>query len=148
MNITAQSLDPISLKDLLWLEGTEEEIAAFEEEFLNTLIQDTVEYFALDTLSKEDAQKIQVVLEDETLTVAQVSDKMLEILNVVMPDAQEKLMQQIRDAKKDLLEARIEGIKVFWANNPENMSKIQQAESLLAEAKAVEAVQLLNSISA
>ena len=73
-------------------------------------------------------------------------DEMVEYLEKLIPDLEEIMLEKALDLKADLFVERISGLKEYFAEKQEQLSKVDEAEKLMFEDKWKSAAETLNAI--
>lgn len=144
----SQSIQSMSIFDMLGVEGTEEEKEAFLTQVQDVIWQDVVETDLAPLLSDAELDEVEAFLENEATTDDAKRDYLFGLIIDKVPDAESVLLTRTMQLKSDLLTERLEGMKEFFVNNAAAQSKLSQAEQLLTQHKHDEAVAILNELSA
>lgn len=74
-------------------------------------------------------------------------DALVEFLEKLIPDLEDIMLEKALDLKADLFAERIAGMKEYFAQKPDQLEQVKQAEQLMSEDKWKSAASLLNSVT-
>ncbi len=73
-------------------------------------------------------------------------DEVVEYLEKLVPDLEDIMLEKALDLKADLFVERINGMKEYFAQKPDQLAKVAEAEQLMYEDKWKSAASVLNNI--
>jgi len=76
----------------------------------------------------------------------QARDELVEFLEGLIPDLEDIMLEKALDLKADLFVERINGMKEYFAEKPDQLAIVNQAETLMGEDKWKTAADTLNGI--
>jgi hypothetical protein len=140
-----QSLETQNIFDLLGVsDGKAEEKEAFLDELQEVIWEDFIENDTGLLLNEEQQAKLKEI-QDKGQT-PEVQEEMLVYLEKLLPDLEDMMMDKALELKEDMVLERISGMKEFYGQNQDALSKIGQAEELISQNKWADAGNLLNKI--
>lgn len=120
--------DAFSVQQILDLQGTPEEIAQFQEEVEDRIFFDVIEAALAESLTDEQVQEVTELLNQDFESTERIQVALMGELERVMPDFKQRIEAAMRETKEDLLMARLEGLKEYWAEKPESLAILTAAE--------------------
>ncbi|MBP7842813.1 hypothetical protein KA017_02305 [Candidatus Woesebacteria bacterium] len=150
----ADSDEEIEAQNIFYMLDVEEGDEALKEKFLDQL-QEVIwdDFLTSDVellLTQDELVNFKVYKEkaDSTEGDAQekAKDEMVEYLEKLVPDLEDIMLEKALDLKADLFVERINGMKEYFAEKPDHLAKVAEAEQLMYEDKWKSAASVLNSI--
>lgn len=75
-----------------------------------------------------------------------VQEEMIVYLEKLIPDLEEIMLEKAMELKGDLVRERVAGMKEFFADKPEEIAKLNEAEELINQSQWRKAAELMNSL--
>lgn len=150
----AVSEEDIESQNIFMMLGVEAGDDDLKEKFLNQL-QDVIwdDFLGNDVellLNEAEITEFKVYKNkvDSTQDEAQekAKDEMVEFLEKLVPDLEDIMLEKALDLKADLFAERISGMKEYYAEKPEQLAEVNQAETMMFEDKWKTAAITLNDI--
>lgn len=150
----ADSEEEIEAQNIFYMLDVEEGDEVLKEKFLDQL-QEVIwdDFLTSDVellLTQDELVSFKVYKEkaDSTEGDAQekAKDEMVEYLEKLVPDLEDIMLEKALDLKADLFVERINGMKEYFAEKPDHLAKVAEAEQLMYEDKWKSAASVLNSI--
>ncbi len=152
VDMTSEQGDEQSLEsqNIFFLLGVEDVSDDEKESFLDELQQVIWEDF-LDNdvellLTEEETSELKKIMAKEGMEEEALQEEIVVYLEKLIPDLEEIMLEKALELKEDMVRERIAGMKEYYAQRPEDMSKIDQAEQLMNSDKWKEAAELLNTV--
>lgn len=139
-----QNISVFSLLGISEETTSESEKQLFLTELESTIWEQVVEEELKEALTEEEMDTIDTILNNEETPVHKKRSAIVDFVHAKVPDIEEKLLHEAQVAKFNLLQERIDGLRVFYANNQEQINILNQAEDLVENEKVSEAIALLN----
>lgn len=149
-----KSDEDIEAQNIFVMLGVDEGDEALKEKFLDQLqeviwddfLKNDVELLLTqDELTAFNTHKEKV---DSSQGEAQekAKDEMVEYLEKLIPDLEDIMLEKALDLKADLFVERINGMKEYFTEKPEQLALVNEAEQLMYEDKWKSAAAILNGI--
>ncbi len=142
----SQKLAQLDIFTMLGVTGTEDEKEQFLDELQDLVWQDFVDVDLMDKLEDRDMDEVEGILADDTLSVKDQQEKLVGVLQRIMPDFEDVLLNKALELKEDMLRERIAGLMEYYKDRAAELAKVNQAEDLVNDEKYKEAVDLLNGL--
>lgn len=153
MDISDEDIEAQNIFEMLGVEGGNEDL---KEKFLDQL-QDVIwdDFLANDVqllLSESENTEFQTYKSKadsaaEGDAKEQAKDEMVEYLEKLVPDLEDIMLEKALDLKADLFVERINGLKEYFTEKPDQLAKVNEAEQMMFEDKWKSAAELLNSLT-
>ncbi len=146
--------EDIEAQNIFFMLAVEDGEEALKEKFLDQL-QEVIwdDFLANDVellLTQEELGEFKVYKEKVSSAQGEAQEKakdeMVEYLEKLVPDLEDIMLEKALDLKADLFVERINGMKQYFAEKPDQLAKISEAEQLMYEDKWKSAAGVLNAI--
>lgn len=150
----AGSDEEIEAQNIFFMLDVEEGDEALKEKFLDQLQEVIWDDFLNNDvellLTQDELVSFKVHKEKADSTQGdeqeKAKDEMVEYLEKLVPDLEDIMLEKALDLKADLFVERINGMKEYFAQKPDQLTKVAQAEQLMYEDKWKSSASVLNSI--
>lgn len=148
------SKEDIETQNIFFMLGVEKGDDNLKEKFLDQL-QDVIwdDFLTNDVsllLTQEEMTKFNDIKKKADSAngadLEKARDEMVEYLEGIIPDLEDIMLEKALDLKADLFVERINGMKEYFAEKPDQLAEVNKAEQFMFEDKWMSAAQALNSI--
>lgn len=144
----SQALEDQNVFNLLGVEDApEEEKESFLDELQQVIWEDFLDNDVQLLITEDEMTGLQQIMDRPDLEELQKQEEIVVYLEKLIPDLEEVMLEKALELKADMMRERISGMKEYYADQPEVVSKIDQANALVEQEKWREAAELLNSIT-
>lgn len=124
----------------------EAEKEAFLDELQQVIWEDFLENDVELLITNDEYAQLQVMIQQGQ--TPEVQDEMAVYLEKLIPDLEEIMVEKALELKEELVHERVVGMREHYADKPEVLTKIKQAEQDMNQGQWRRAAQTLNAISA
>ncbi|MEX0895583.1 MAG: hypothetical protein WDZ94_01430 [Patescibacteria group bacterium] len=128
-------------------DGEEAQREAFLDELQQVIWEDFLEHDAQLLLTTDEQKELQQMLENRESKDLEKQENIIVFLEKLIPDLEEIMLEKALELKSDMVRERAQGLRQFYADSSEKLSRIDQAEKLMDESKWYSAAHLLNSLN-
>jgi hypothetical protein len=145
----SQSLEDQNIFHLLGVQdGSNEEKEAFLDELQQVIWEDFLENDVELLLTEEEVEGLRKIRATTGKSELELQEDIVVYLEKLIPDLEEILLEKALELKEDMVKERIAGMREFFANQPDQLRKLDEAETLIADDQWRSAAELLNSAQA
>jgi hypothetical protein len=143
---TSETLEDQNIFSMLGVEdGTEELKENFLNELQEVIWDDFLENDVNLLITSDEKVKFDEIMSKKEAN-EEVQDALVAYLETLIPDLEDIMLEKALDLKADLFAERIIGMKEYYANSPENLKLVNDAEKMMHEDKWHSSTKVLNSI--
>jgi hypothetical protein len=154
INETAQESsvsEKLEDQNIFFLLGVEDGANEEKERFLDELQQVVWEDFLENDLelliTTQEKEQVDQMLNNSELSDLDKQEQILNYLSNLIPDLEEIMLEKALELKQEMVKERVEGMRQYYADKEEALSKINQAAQMFAEGKWSSGAKLLNQVS-
>lgn len=145
---TSESIEDQNIFFLLGVtDGTQEQRDAFLDELQQVIWEDFLEHDTKLLITTDEMTELQKLLENRESRDLEKQEEIIVFLEKLIPDLEEIMLEKALELKGDMVRERAQGLKQFFADKPDKLSRVDQAEKLMDEGKWYSAAHLMNSLN-
>lgn len=143
----SQTLEDQNIFFLLGVsDGSETEKEAFLDQLQQVIWEDFLENDVELLITEEEQAELKKIMDQKELKELELQEKIIVYLEKLIPDLEEIMLEKALELKEDMVRERVAGMREYFSDKPEALTKIQQAETLLNDNQWRNAAELLNSL--
>jgi hypothetical protein len=125
-------------------DGTDEEKEAFLDELQQVIWEDFIESDVKTLISEEEMTQLrQIMAKGDS---QDVQEEMVVYLEKLIPDLEDIMLEKALELKEEMMWERIAGMREYYSNKPESLTKLNEAEQLIKKDRWHQATEVLNAI--
>jgi hypothetical protein len=145
----SQALEDQNIFFLLGVDdGSDEEKESFLDELQQVIWEDFLENDVQLLITEEEKQALQQIQAKTDLSEEDKQEEMVVYLEKLIPDLEEIMLEKALELKEDMVKERIAGMREYYADNLEQLKKVDEADALVRDDKWRDAAAVLNSLKA
>lgn len=143
----AQSLEDQNIFHLLGVEdGSDEEKEAFLDELQQVIWEDFLENDVELLLTEEEMAELATIRAKQGQPELEQQEEIIVYLEKLIPDLEAILLEKALELKEDMVRERISGMKEYYAQDQQSLTKLVEAETLINDDQWRSAAELLNTL--
>jgi len=119
---------------------------SFLDELQQVIWEDFLENDAQLLLTKQETEELKVLTDKTQGKSIEDQEEIVVFLEKLIPDLEEIMLEKALELKSDMVKERIAGMKERFAQEPEKLAKVEEAEKLLASNLWLSLAKALNEI--
>lgn len=127
-------------------DGTEEQKTQFLDELQQIIWEDFLENDTKLLLTSDEQAQLHQATGGEIGKPLAEQEVALELLEKLIPDLEELMLEKAIQLKGDLFRERVASLRELYANEPEKMARVEQANELMGQNQWFSAAQVLNQM--
>lgn len=144
--LVSEAWDTVGVREILDLQGSEDEISEFEIQFEDAVYQDVIEIAMLEDVPDEEMANITALFDAEYPSEEALQEAVFTKLKKLIPDLENRLLTRVREAKAEAFQARLAGLREHLQSKPENLKVVDEAQKLLESSDISAAVARVASL--
>lgn len=149
VNTPSESLDDQNIFFMLDADdGTEEQKNQFLDELQQVIWEDFLENDTKLLLTNDEMMQLQDLTGGDFSKPILEQEAAVEFLEKLIPDLEDLMLEKALQLKGDLFRERITSLRELYADNPEQLGAVEQANSLMEQDQWFSATQTLNAMTA
>lgn len=128
-------------------DGTEAQREAFLDELQQVIWEDFLEYDVKLLITSEEMTQLQTLLDSQTDKDLEKQEKIVVYLEKLIPDLEEIMLEKALELKEEMVRERAVGLHQYYAEKPEKIERVEEAEKLMDAGKWYTAAHMMNSLS-
>lgn len=128
-------------------DGTDQEKESFLDELQQVIWEDFLEFDVKLLITSEEMIELKQMLDSQTDRDLEKQEKIIVYLEKLIPDLEEIMLEKALELKEEMVRERVSGLRQYYADKPDKMQRIDEAERLLNSDKWYSAAHLMNSLA-
>ena len=125
-------------------DGTDQEKESFLDELQQVIWEDFLEYDVKLLITSDEQAELKNLLDSQTDRDLEKQEKIIVYLEKLIPDLEEIMLEKALELKEEMVRERVNGMRQFYADKPEKLQRIDDAERIMDEGKWYSAAHLLD----
>jgi hypothetical protein len=147
MTSVSQALEDQNIFFLLGVtDGTDEEREAFLDELQQVIWEDFLENDVELLITEEETVELKRITANKGLSDEQQQEQVIVYLEKLIPDLEEIMLEKALELKEDMVRERIAGMREYYAEQSDQLQKLDEAERLVNDDQWRAAADTLNAM--
>ena len=150
-DMSAQQSETLEDQNIFFLlgvrDGTDQQKEAFLDELQQVIWEDFLEFDVKLLITSEEMVQLQSLLTSETDKDLEKQEKIVVYLEKLIPDLEDIMLEKALELKEEMVRERAAGLKQYYAEKPEKIQRISEAEQLMNAGKWYSAAHMMNSLA-
>lgn len=129
-------------------DGSEEEREAFLDELQQVIWEDFLENDVELLITEEELDDLKKITGATGKSDEEMQEEVIVFLEKLIPDLEEIMLEKALELKEDMVRERILGMKEYYAGDDESLKVLDEAQSLVDQAKWKTAAERMNTLVA
>jgi len=144
---TSETIEDQNIFDLLGVtQATDQEKEAFLDELQQVIWEDFLENDVELLLTSEELTQLRQLMGKTDQDQLAQQEAIVVFLEKLIPDLEEIMLEKALELKSDMVKERIAGMREYYANQPEKLTALSEAESLMQADKWQSVATSLNAL--
>lgn len=127
-------------------DGTDQQKESFLDELQQVIWEDFLEYDVKLLITSDEMAELQVLLDSQSDKDLEKQEKVIVYLEKLIPDLEEIMLEKALELKEEMVRERVSGLRQYFADKPEKLQRVDEAERLINEGKWYSSAHLMNSL--
>ncbi|MDQ5951384.1 MAG: hypothetical protein QG639_661 [Patescibacteria group bacterium] len=127
-------------------DGSDQQKETFLDELQQVIWEDFLEYDVKLLITSEEMTELKTLLDSQTDRDLEKQEKIIVYLEKLIPDLEEIMLEKALELKEEMVRERVNGLRQYFADKSDKLSRIDEAERLVNEGKWYSAAHLMNSL--
>lgn len=146
-SIKSESLEDQNIFFLLGVrDGTDQEKESFLDELQQVIWEDFLEYDVKLLITSDEMVELQKMLNSQTDRDLEKQEKIIIYLEKLIPDLEEIMLEKALELKEEMVRERANGLRQYYADKPDKLQRVDEAEKLMDSNQWYTAAHLMNSL--
>lgn len=146
-NSQSETLEDQNIFFLLGVrDGTDQQKEAFLDELQQVIWEDFLEFDVKLLITSDEMTQLQELLNSQTDKDLEKQEKIVIFLEKLIPDLEDIMLEKALELKEEMVRERASGLRQYYAEKPDKLQRIGEAEQLMDAGKWYSAAHLMNSL--
>lgn len=127
-------------------DGSDQQKEAFLDELQQVIWEDFLEYDVKLLITSDEAVELKQMLDSQSDKDLEKQEKIIVYLEKLIPDLEEIMLEKALELKEEMVRERTNGLRQFYADKPDKLQRVDEAERLMDSGKWYSAAHLMNSL--
>lgn len=127
-------------------DGTDQQKEAFLDELQQVIWEDFLEFDVKLLITSDEMTQLQELLNSQTDKDLEKQEKIVIFLEKLIPDLEDIMLEKALELKEEMVRERASGLRQYYAEKPEKLQRLGEAEQLMDAGKWYSAAHLMNSL--
>jgi hypothetical protein len=127
-------------------DGTDQQKEAFLDELQQVIWEDFLEFDVKLLITSDEMTQLQELLNSQTEKDLEKQEKIVIFLEKLIPDLEDIMLEKALELKEEMVRERASGLRQYYAEKPEKLQRLGEAEQLMDAGKWYSAAHLMNSL--
>lgn len=127
-------------------DGTDQQKESFLDELQQVIWEDFLEYDVKLLITSEEMTELKTMLDSQTDKDLEKQEKSIVFLEKLIPDLEEIMLEKALELKEEMVRERVSGLRQYFADKPDKLSRVDEAERLINDGKWYSSAHLMNSL--
>lgn len=127
-------------------DGTDQQKESFLDELQQVIWEDFLEYDVKLLITSEEMTELKAMLDSQTDKDLEKQEKSIVYLEKLIPDLEEIMLEKALELKEEMVRERVSGLRQYFADKPDKLTRVDEAERLINEGKWYSSAHLMNSL--
>lgn len=127
-------------------DGTDQQKEAFLDELQQVIWEDFLEFDVKLLITSDEMIQLQELLNSQTEKDLEKQEKIVVFLEKLIPDLEDIMLEKALELKEEMVRERASGLRQYYAEKPEKLQRLGEAEQLMDAGKWYSAAHLMNSL--
>lgn len=128
-------------------DGTDQQKESFLDELQQVIWEDFLEYDVKLLITTDEMIELKKLLDSQTDRDLEKQEKIIVYLEKLIPDLEEIMLEKALELKEEMVRERVSGLRQFYADKPDKLQRVDEAERLMDSGKWYSAAHLMNSLA-
>lgn len=144
----AQGLEAQNIFVLLGItDGNDEDKEQFLDQLQQVIWEDFLSHDVEMLITSEEMSQLRQIMSKAATNELELQEEIIGFLEPLIPDLEEIMLEKALELKEDMARERVAGLRQYYANQPEKMQQIEQAEAFMVKNQWATAADVLNAIT-
>ena len=145
---TSESLEDQNIFFLLGVnDGTDEQKEKFLDELQQVIWEDFLEYDVKLLITSDEQTQLHQMMDSGQEQSLEEQEKVVVFLEKLIPDLEEIMLEKALELKEEMVRERAAGLRTYYADKPDSIKRIDEAEKLMDQGSWYSAAHLMNSLA-
>lgn len=128
-------------------DGTDQQKESFLDELQQVIWEDFLEYDVKLLITTDEMTELKKLLDSQTDRDLEKQEKIIVYLEKLIPDLEEIMLEKALELKEEMVRERVSGLRQYYADKPDKLQRVDEAERLMDSGKWYSAAHLMNSLA-